>query len=371
MAGYLGSEGYEHGTQERLGILLANLGTPEAPEAAPLRRYLAEFLWDPRVIEVPRPLWWLILNGVILRTRPRQSAEAYRKVWTAEGSPLLTISREQAAGFETALGRILPGPAKVALGMRYGKPSIFEALEALRAANCRRLLVLPLYPQYSGSTTASTFDAVAAALARWRWVPELRFINHYHDEPGYISALASSLREHWEARGRSEHLVMSFHGVPKRYLLSGDPYHCHCHKTARLLAAELDLADDDWSLSFQSRVGREEWLRPYTDEHIKALGAGGTRTLDVICPGFSADCLETLEEIAQQNAEFFAEAGGERLTYVPALNAREDHLAFLASLAARHLQGWPEADPAFSAETRAAGLRRSREQALALGGGAR
>ncbi len=371
MADYLGSKGYEHGTPERLGVLLANLGTPDAPETAPLRRYLAEFLWDPRVIEVPRPLWWLILNGVILRTRPRQSAEAYRKVWTPEGSPLLTISRQQEAGFAAKLAQTLPGPAKVVLGMRYGKPSIFEALEQLRAANCRRLLVLPLYPQYSASTTASTFDAVSAALTRWRWVPEFRFVNHYHDEPGYIAALAASLREHWEAHGRSEHLVMSFHGVPKRYLLAGDPYHCHCHKTGRLLAGELGLADEDWSLSFQSRVGREEWLRPYTDEHIKALGAAGTRTLDVICPGFSADCLETLEEIAQQNAEFFTEAGGERLTYVPALNDRDDHLAFLAELASRHLQGWPEADPAFSAEALEAEGRSSRERALAMGGGAR
>jgi len=371
MPDYLGSEGFEHGTQETLGVLLANLGTPDAPEAGALRRYLAEFLWDPRVVEAPRPLWWLILHGIILRTRPRRSAEAYRQVWTPEGSPLLTWSRRQAEGLSARLEKALPGPARVVVGMRYGNPSIASALEELRAANCRRLLVLPMYPQYSASTTGSTFDAVAQTLRRWRWVPELRFINHYHDEPGYVRALAASLREHWAAGDKGEKLLMSFHGVPRRYLLSGDPYHCQCHKTARLVARELGLADEEWAITFQSRFGREEWLRPYTDETVKALGSEGLKSLDVVCPGFAADCLETLEEIAQQNAEFFHEAGGERLTYVPALNARDDHLDFLAELVLRHLRGWPEAEAGWSGDALARESAASRERALALGGGAR
>jgi ferrochelatase len=370
MPDYLGSEGFHHGTQEKLGVLLANLGTPDAPETGALRRYLAEFLWDPRVVEVPRPLWWLILHGVILRIRPRRSAEAYRQVWTPEGSPLLTWSRRQAEGLSARLEKVLPGPAQVVVGMRYGNPSIPSALEELRAANCRRILVLPMYPQYSASTTGSTFDAVAATLGRWRWVPDLRFINHYHDEPGYIRALAASLRDHWETQGRGEKLLMSFHGVPRRYLLSGDPYHCQCHKTARLVAEELGLAEGQWAITFQSRFGREEWLKPYTDETVRSLGAEGLKSLDVVCPGFAADCLETLEEIAQQNAEFFHEAGGEKLTYVPALNARDDHLDFLADLVVRNLGGWPEADAGWSAEARARESGASRERALALGGGA-
>jgi ferrochelatase len=342
---YLGSEEFQHGDEEKLGVLVANLGTPEAPEPGPVRRYLREFLWDPRVVETSRPIWWLILNGIILPIRPARSARAYRTVWTEEGSPLLSWSRRQADGIRTQLAARLSGPVEVALGMRYGNPSIGAALEQLRAAKVRRLLVLPLYPQYSGTTTGSTFDAVAAALSRWRWVPELRFIGRYHDEPGYIAALATSVREHWAAQGRGEHLVMSFHGLPRSYLERGDPYHCQCQKTARLLAERLGLADGSWSISFQSRVGREEWLRPYTDELIRTLGKRGLQRIDAICPGFSADCLETLEEIAVQNAEFFHSSGGETLSYIPCLNDRQDHLDFLATLAIRHVQGWPEAGP--------------------------
>jgi protoporphyrin/coproporphyrin ferrochelatase len=342
---YLGSEDFQHGDEERLGVLVVNLGTPEAPEPGPVRRYLREFLWDPRVVETSRPIWWLILNGIILPIRPARSARAYRTVWTEEGSPLLSWSRRQAEGIRTRLAERLSGPVEVALGMRYGNPSIGAALEQLRSASVRRLLVFPLYPQYSGTTTGSTFDAVAAALSRWRWVPELRFIGRYHDEPGYIAALATSVREHWAAEGRGEHLVMSFHGLPRSYLERGDPYHCQCQKTARLLAEHLGLADGSWSISFQSRVGREEWLRPYTDELIRSLGKRGLKRIDAICPGFSADCLETLEEIAVQNAEFFHASGGETLSYIPCLNDRQGHLDFLATLAIRHLQGWPEAGP--------------------------
>jgi len=346
MSYYVGSEGFEHGTPEKLGILVTNLGTPDAPETAALRRYLKEFLWDRRVVEVPRPLWWLILNGVILRIRPRRSAAAYRTVWTEEGSPLLAFARQQADGIRERLASRLSGQPEVVLGMRYGNPSIPAALEQLHASNVRRLLVLPLYPQNSASTTGSTFDAVAAALMRWRWVPELRFVARYYDEPGYIDALAASIREHWDANGRGEHLVMSFHGVPRRYLEAGDPYHCQCLKTARLLAERLGLEEGSWSATFQSRFGREEWLKPYTDDSIRALGRSGIKRIDVVCPGFSADCLETLEEIAEQNAEFFHEAGGETLSYIPCLNARADHLDFLSELVLRHLQGWPETAPA-------------------------
>ena len=343
MSKYLGTSEYSHGSVEKLGILVTNLGTPDAPETGPLRRYLAEFLWDPRV---PRPLWWLILNGVILRTRPRRSAEAYRAVWKEDGSPLLTCAREQAAGIRERLATRLSGPFEVALGMRYGNPSIPAALRQLHALHATRLLVLPLYPQYSASTTGSTFDALAMELMRWRWVPELRFVGRYHDAPGYIAALAASIREHWAAHGRGEHLLMSFHGVPRRYLDSGDPYHCQCHKTARLVAQHLGLEPGSWSTTFQSRFGREEWLKPYTDETVKALGRKGLKRIDVVCPGFSADCLETLEEIAEENAGYFREAGGETLSYIPCLNTRADHLDFLADLAVQHLQGWPETGPA-------------------------
>ncbi len=367
MPKYKGEQDYRHGTPDRLGVLLVNLGTPDAPTTAAVRRYLAEFLWDPRVIEVPRPLWWLILHGVILRIRPKRSAEAYAKVWTDDGSPLMSWSIRQKKGLEKMLAAALPTPPAVALAMRYGQPSIDEALDELRAANVRRLLVLPLYPQYSATTTASVFDGLADSLKTRRWIPELRFVSHYHDEPGYIDALAASVREFWASKGRGDRLVMSFHGVPRRYLLSGDPYHCHCQKTGRLLAEALHLKDDEWSLSFQSRVGREEWLRPYTDEHLAELAAAGLKRVDVICPGFSADCLETLEEIAMQNAELFQENGGESLAYVPALNARRDHLSFLTQLALRHMQGWPETSPAWDEAARAKAFADSAARAQALG----
>jgi ferrochelatase len=343
MMGFSAKKDYVHGTPQRLGILVANLGTPDAPDTRSVRKYLAEFLWDPRVVEVPRPIWWLILHLVILRVRPSRSAHAYEKVWTPEGSPLLVWTHRQAAALAARLSEQLGAPPRVEVGMRYGSPSIPEALRKLRDQDVRRLLVLPLYPQYSGSTTASVFDAVADELQTWRWLPELRFVNDYHDDPGYIAALAASVREYWASQGRSAHLVLSFHGVPQRYLKAGDPYHCACQKTGRMLAEALGLGPEDWSLSFQSRVGREEWLRPYTDEHLGLLARNGTASVDVVCPGFSADCLETLEEIAMQNAELFEEAGGERLVYIPALNDRPDHIAALANLVNRHIQGWPEA----------------------------
>ena len=332
---------FEHGRAERIGVLLVNLGTPTEPTAASVRRFLKQFLSDPRVVEYPRWLWWLILNGIILRIRPSRSAEAYRKIWTDAGSPLMIYSEGVADGIRQQLDRRLPGALSVELAMSYGDPSISDAVDRLLAAGARRLLVLPMYPQYSGTTTASVIDAVARKMNDLRWVPELRFINQYHDEPGYIDALVASIREYWQQHGRGDKLMFSFHGVPRKTLLSGDPYHCQCRKTARLVVESLGLGDDEWVLSFQSRVGREEWLKPYTDEMVAQLGEQGIGRLDVVCPGFSADCLETLEEIAMQNAELFLESGGESLRYIPALNDRDDHISFLADLVQQHVGGWP------------------------------
>jgi ferrochelatase len=331
---------YSHGKTESLGVLVVNLGTPAAPTTRDVRRYLAEFLWDPRIIELPRPLWWLILHGVILRFRPSRSAEAYRKIWTDDGSPLLTHSQAIADGLQDRLGGALPGDVHVRLAMSYGEPSIRAALDELDAVNATRLVVLPLYPQYSGTTTASVFDAVTRRLSKRRWIPELRFINQYHDDARFIAAQVANIREYWQQHGRGDKLLFSFHGVPKETLLKGDPYHCQCQKTARLVAEGLGLGDDDWLITFQSRVGRGEWLRPYTDESVTELGSGGLATLDVVCPGFAADCLETLEEIAMQNAGFFREAGGGELRYIPALNAGDDHVAFLAELVGEQAGTW-------------------------------
>ena len=358
---------YRHGDGDALGVLLVNLGTPDDPSPAAVRRYLAEFLWDPRVVELPRPLWWLVLHGLILRTRPGQSAKAYQKIWTEAGSPLLRISADIVDAVQLRLGSRLAGPVHVRLGMSYGKPSIASALDALHAEGVRRMVVLPMYPQYSGTTTGSVFDAVTRTLAHRRWVPEFRFISSYHDAPGYVAALAASVREYWERHGRGDKLLLSFHGVPKQTLLDGDPYHCQCQKTARLLAGALELEQDDWCISFQSRVGRAEWLRPYTDETIAEFGNHKLGRLDVVCPGFSADCLETLEEIAIQNAELFEASGGGELRYIPALNVRDDHVDFLARLIVRHAFGWPESSDDYSAGDLARQRDKSRERALAMG----
>jgi ferrochelatase len=310
------------------GILVSNLGTPDAPTPGALKRYLREFLKDPRVIDLPRWKWLPLLELLILPRRAPKSAEAYRKVWTPDGSPLLSISKRQRALLEKALG--LP----VALGMRYGNPSIASALGELEG--CRRVLVLPLYPQYAAATTASTFDALGLALRALRVVPEIRTVRSYHDEPLYIRALARSVREAW-ADGEPERLLLSFHGLPKRYVDLGDPYRRECEETARLLSAELGR---ECTVAFQSRFGREEWLRPYTDETLTAWGREKVGSVDVLCPGFSADCLETIEEIDQQNREFFVHAGGGRFRYVRALNDRADHIEALAAIVTRNLQGW-------------------------------
>lgn len=334
------SKQYSHDHQAVTGILITNLGTPDEPTTAGLRRYLAEFLWDPRIVDMPRPLWWLILHGFILRFRPSRSAASYRTVWTDEGSPLLSISKKQLEALRQLLSQQVNGPVVVELGMRYGNPSISSALERLRDANAQRVLVFPLYPQNSCSTTASTFDAVAATVEKWRWLPEFRFINQYHDDANYIEALAASIREAWSDGKQSEKLLFSFHGTPKRFHTDGDPYFVQCHQTAQLVAERLGLDKDRWQLTFQSIFGREEWLKPYTIETLRELGAGGVTSVDIVCPGFSADCLETIEEISVENRDAFIEAGGKSFNYIPALNDRADHISALASLVQKNITDW-------------------------------
>jgi len=340
---YLGRPDYQHGTSEKLGILMVNLGTPDAPDTKSVRRYLNQFLSDPRIIELPRLLWMAILHGVILRVRPAKSAQAYQEVWHEQtGSPLMSISQAQADALQTNLQTRFGNDVVVSLGMRYGSPSIDDAISELERHNVRRMLVLPMYPQYSGTTVASVFDAVTMRLQRTRWIPEIRFVNQFCDQPGFIQALASSVRESWQQHGRGDLLVTSYHGIPKRYLLNGDPYHCLCHKTTRLLAAELGLSESEYKVVFQSRVGKEEWLKPYCDETMKTLPAEGIKSIDVISPAFSADCLETLEEIEGENKEYFIENGGERFQYIACLNDRPDHIDMLTDLIEQHTQGWPE-----------------------------
>ena len=339
-------QNFHHANPRRPGVLLVNLGTPDAPDRASVRRYLKEFLWDPRVVEVPRVVWWFVLNGLILNTRPGRSSKAYQKVWTDEGSPLLTISQRQRSALADALQARFGREVPVALGMRYGRPSIAGALQELRDQHVDRVVVLPLYPQYSATTTASIFDAVTAELRRWRWIPELRFINHYHDHPLYIDALADSVRRHRAEHGGADMLLMSFHGIPQEYFHKGDPYYCECQKTGRLLAERLGLNRDQWKISFQSRLGPKQWLEPYTDRTLDALPGDGVRSVQVICPGFAADCLETLEEIAIENRDVFQQAGGERYDYIACLNDQPRHVDMLAALLADHMQGWDLEDAA-------------------------
>ena len=367
MSRFNSSLNYEHGASESVGLLLVNVGTPDEPTTSAVRRYLAEFLSDPRVVEVPRLIWWLVLHGYILRTRPIRSAQAYRKIWSDRGSPLLLHTLAIATRMQRALTSRFSSRIQVEVGMSYGNPSIDSALEKMFDLRVRRIVVLPLYPQYSGTTTGSVFDAVTKILSRRRWVPELKFINHYHDAPGYISSLAASVKEHWARHGRGERLLMSFHGLPKAMLLAGDPYHCQCHKTARLLAEVLQLNDNEWQVSFQSRVGRANWLTPYTDKTLETWGKQRVGLIDVICPGFAADCLETLEEIALENARLFEEEGGGQLRYIPALNTREDHLSFLLQTFEENLSGWPEASPDWTTSDTSRQEEESLERAREMG----
>ena len=320
----------EQGTP-KTGVLLINLGTPDAPTAGAIRRYLREFLSDRRVIEAPRILWLPVLYGLILPFRPRKLVHSYASVWTDHGSPLLAISQAQLAQLRHRLGADVP----VALGMTYGTPGIAAALAELDAQQVRRIVVLPLYPQYSATTTAAALDTVFRALAQQRWLPELRTINSYHDHPAYIAALAGSVRSHWEKQQRGEHLLMSFHGLPQKCVDAGDPYDRQCKETAQALAQALQLTDGQWSIAYQSRLGPLPWLQPYTDQRIAALAASGMRTIDVICPGFPADCLETLEEISLRYGATFRSAGGTALRYIPALNDSPAHLSLLQQLVAQ------------------------------------
>ena len=337
---YKKAENFTHATKDKIGVLITNLGTPAAPTARALRPYLKQFLSDPRVVEVPRALWWFILNGVILNIRPRRSAKAYKTVWTDEGSPLLVHTRNQCEALEQVLAARYGDDIVVDFAMRYGEPSVENALQQFAEMGVRKLLVLPLYPQYSASTTGSTFDAIAHDFTKRRWLPDFRFISHYNDRRAYIAALAQKIQMHWQANGRADKLIFSYHGIPKRYLLNGDPYHCECYKTSRLVAEYLGLGKDEYMTVFQSRFGREEWLKPYCDETLKALPAEGVKSVQMICPGFSSDCLETIEEIGEENREYFMEAGGERYEYIPALNSDPAHIDMLADLICDNLNGW-------------------------------
>lgn len=322
-------------------VLLVNLGTPAAPTPAALRRYLKQFLWDPRVVEIPRPVWWLILNGIILNTRPAKSAEKYATIWTPEGSPLAVHTEKQAKLLRGALGQAGHPNVQVAWAMRYGEPSIGATLDRLRREGADRILVLPLYPQYAASTTASVHDDVADWIKRRRDLPELRFVRDYREHPGYIAALAQSVLDHWMAHGRSEQLIMSFHGLPKRSVDLGDPYQSECLATGRRLAEALGLKDDQYAITFQSRFGAAEWLQPYTQPTLEQLGRQGVGRVAVICPGFTADCLETLEEIALECKSAYLAAGGGEFHYIPCLNERADWIAALQDIVLTHLSGWP------------------------------
>ena len=329
-----------HQSESPLGVLLVNLGTPAAPTSLAVGRFLREFLSDRRVVDFPRALWWFILNGFIVPFRSPKVARQYQKVWLAEGSPLLVNSQRQKEGLQALLKKQSTRPVVVELSMSYGEPSIASGLQKLREQGVRKMLILPLYPQYSATTTGAVFDAVARELSLWRWVPEYRFINHYADEVGYIKALVATVQSHWQQHQRGDCLLISFHGLPERSLREGDPYYCFCQKSARLVAEELGLTEGQWRLVFQSRFGREPWLQPYCDETLRSLPGQGKVRVDVICPGFAADCLETLEEIDIRNREIFMAAGGKAYQYIPALNDEPEHLEFLAEIVNKQMIGW-------------------------------
>lgn len=352
---------FSHGQTPRTAVLFCNLGTPDAPTASALRPYLGEFLSDHRVVEIPRLVWMLILHGIILRIRPAKSALKYASIWTAEGSPLKVWTERQAQALDTTFAQ-RQEQVRVRYAMRYGNPSIASQLGALKAEGFTRVLVMPAYPQYSGTTTASVFDAVYAWGQRTRLLPEFRFINHYHDHPAYIAALAQQVRAHWAAHGQGERLVMSFHGVPERTLHLGDPYHCECYKTARLLGESLGLSKSQYIVTFQSRFGKAKWLEPYTEPTLVALAEQGVKKLDLICPGFTSDCLETLEEIAQEAQEAFMHAGGEQFHYIPCLNDNPEWIEAMHTIASGHLAGWPLDVPDAQA------LATSRDEAISRGG---
>lgn len=334
---------HRHGTPATTAVVLVNLGTPDAPDAPSLRRYLKQFLSDPRVVEIPKALWWPILNGIILNTRPAKSAAKYASVWLPEGSPLRVHTERQGKLLKGLLGE-RGHRLQAAWAMRYGSPSLPDVLSELKAAGADRILVIPMYPQYAASTTATVVDEACRWLMKTRNQPEMRFVRHFHDHPAYIAALANSVLRHWQAHGplgKDDRLLMSFHGLPRRSLDLGDPYFCDCHKTGRLLAEHLGLRPEQYRIGFQSRFGKAEWLQPYTAPTLLEWGASGIQRVDIICPGFVADCLETLEEIAMEGRDDFLKAGGKAYHYIPALNEEEDWLEALADIAEQHLAGWP------------------------------
>ena len=340
MPSYAGAEDFRHDQQTRIGVMLVNLGTPDEASVKAVREFLDEFLSDPRVVESPRFLWWLVMNLIILRFRPRKVARAYASVWQPGGSPLMVYSRAQADALQNELDGHFPDYFKVSLAMRYGHPAIQDVMEEFRQQHCRYLLVVPMFPQYSATTTASIFDEVSRILKSWRLLPQMRMPMHYHDNASYIEALAMSVEASWQENGRGDKLLMSFHGLPQRYHKAGDPYFCECMKTARLLADRLGLEDSAWQAAFQSRFGREPWLQPYFDKTLTKLPASGVKSVDVICPGFAADCLETLEEVAQHDRDLFLKAGGERYHYIAALNDQESHVKMLGELVHNETQTW-------------------------------
>ena len=353
---YLSQKSFSHRQADKIGVLVSNLGTPEAPTKQALRPYLKQFLSDPRVVEVPKLIWWCILNLIILNIRPKRSAAAYATVWTEQGSPLLTHTINQAKGIEQRLKQQYGDDIVVEYAMRYGQPSVAKAVDKLLAQGARKLLVLPLYPQYCASTTGSTFDALAQDFMQRRWLPDVRFISHYHDQDKYIECVANKITAYWQQHPQPDKLIFSYHGIPKRYLTNGDPYHCECHKTTRLIAEKLGLAADRYMTTFQSRFGREEWLTPYTDETLKSLPKQGVKSVHVVCPGFSSDCLETIEEIGEENREYFEHAGGQEYHYIDALNDDPAHLDMLSKLIVDNLQGWSVGDDTEKRATLAAHL---------------
>ncbi|MGP1717697.1 MAG: ferrochelatase [Methylophilus sp.] len=324
----------------KVGILLANLGTPEAPTASALRPYLQQFLMDRRVVEIPRFIWCWILHFIILVIRPRKSAEKYASIWTKDGSPLMVYAQQQKTLLEAQLADNLPGQCAVELGMTYGEPSIKRALDSLKAQQCDRILVFPLYPQYAASSTAAALDAIWRVLLKTRNVPAIRTIKDYHDHPHYIQALATKIKDYWQQHGQPDKLVMSFHGVPKFHLEKGDPYYYQCLETGRLLAASLNLSTDQYEIAFQSRFGRQEWLQPYLATTLDTLGKQKLNRIDVVCPGFSSDCLETLEEIAMEGKHLFQSVGGGDYHYIPALNAESAWIDAMRVITLEQLQGW-------------------------------
>jgi ferrochelatase len=356
---------YSHGQAARTGILLINLGTPEAPTAKALRPYLKEFLSDRRVVEIPRLIWWLILNGIILNTRPKKSAQKYASIWRPEGSPLKHFTARQADLLAAEMARRSAQPIVVHYAMRYGQPSVDAQIRAMKAQGVDRILLLPLYPQYAASSTGSALDAAWLSLLHQRNPPEIRALKHFHADPGYINALKQNVQTFWAEHGQPDVLVMSFHGIPRRSLDLGDPYHCECQRTGRLLAEALNIAPEQYRISFQSRFGRAEWLKPYTTATLEELGHQKTRRVDVICPGFIADCLETLEEIALEGKADFLKAGGGEYRYIPALNDRPVWINALADLALAQMAGWIAAP--YDAEAEKTELDDQRRRARTMG----